>query len=130
MAITLDQLAELISSTSLTLEKSLDNSKSHFRIGTTYYDPKETRLFKSFKNADMRLFNNEQSANMKNISSKKSSATSESQASIKNERTSTTKVDLMPLEFTNLVNNFSEVPVNSDKSNQAKLNDAFMMTVA
>lgn len=129
MVMTLDQLKELISSTNLTLEESLDNSKSHFRIGTAYYDPKETILFSSFKNVNMRLFDNKQSKSMKKISSRKHSDVTETPV-VKNNRTNKQPIDFISVNFVEHGAEFVEKLDNSNKNNRAKLSKDTVLTVA
>lgn len=130
MAMTLDQLKELISSTNLTLEKSLDNSKSHFRIGTVYYDPKETILFNSFKDVNMRLFNNKQSKKMKKIYSIKHSDVTETPLAIKSNRTREMPINFMSVDFIEHDAEFAGDLENSNKNNKTKLRKVAVLTVA
>ncbi|XFE92407.1 hypothetical protein ABZM74_001024 [Weissella confusa] len=129
MIMTLDQLKELISSTNLTLEESLDNSKSHFRIGTDYYDPKETILFSSFRNVNMRLLDSKQSKSMKKISSRKRSDVIETSV-VKNNRTNKKPIDFISVNFVEHGAKFVEELNSSNKNNKAKLSKGTVLTVA
>lgn len=49
--VTLSELKKLLAGTNLTLEDTLDNSSSHFRVGSKYYNPKETHVMRKAENS-------------------------------------------------------------------------------
>ena len=49
--ITLSELKKILAGTNLTLEDTLDNYSSHFRVGSKYYNPKDTQVLRKAENS-------------------------------------------------------------------------------